>query len=67
VTVGILVGVGITLYFVGVVLVGFMGLVGGAGPLAIPIAVFWPILIPYWYVSARIGNARHRREQEKKR
>lgn len=61
-----LAGAGIVVYLFGVVLITFMGLVGGADGRAFLFGLVWPIGLPYIYIDNRIRNWRYRREKEKK-
>lgn len=59
-----LLGAGIILYFLGALIITFMGLVGGAGGRAFLFGLVWPIGIPYIYVSTRVRNWRYRRSRK---
>jgi hypothetical protein len=49
-------------YFLGVLWFGFLGLLGGMGPLSLPFAIFWPFVIPYVWAETKIANRKVKKQ-----
>ena len=60
--IGIIIGASIVLYAMGAVFFLFMAAAGGAPLFGIVLGLFWPILVPYFWLRSKIDNRKWRKE-----
>lgn len=62
---GMILGAGIVIYIAVAVFFIFACLTAGDPLWALPVGIFWPILVPYWWIRSKIDQRRWRKEQER--